>query len=54
MVFPFRYAQKGVVRRAPKARVSGGGGGGGMLPQKMFIFRASEDAISHFFQGEVS
>ena len=40
MFFPFRYAQEGVVKREPKARASRGCGD--MLPQKMFIFRASE------------
>ena len=40
MVFPFRYAQEGVVKQAPKAQTSRGGLG--VLPQKSFIFRASE------------
>lgn len=40
VVFPFRYAQEGVVKQAPKAQTSRGGLG--VLPQKSFIFRASE------------
>ena len=40
VVFPFAYAQEGVVKRAPKTRTLRGCGG--MLPQKIFIFRASE------------
>ena len=38
VVFPFRYAQVGVVKRAPKARASKGGGGGGhALPEKFYL-----------------
>ena len=48
VVFPFRYAQVGVVKRAPKARASKGGGGGGMLSQKSFICRASEMPFPFF------
>ena len=47
MVFPFRYAQEGVVKRG------GGGGYGGMLPQKMFILGPQKRHFP-FFQGEVS
>ena len=37
VVFPFRYAQVGVVKRAPKARASKGGGGGHALLEKFYL-----------------
>ena len=40
MVFPFRRAKEGVVKRVPKARASRGVWG--LPPQKIFIFRVSE------------
>ena len=46
MVFPFRYAQESVVKRAPKAPASRKCGG--MLPQKNFIYRASEMPFTIF------
>ena len=49
VVFPSRYAQEAEGKRAPKAR--GARWSGGMLPQKIFIFRASEMPFLMFFRG---
>ena len=46
MVFPFSYTQEGLVKRAAKAKALGGSKG--MLPQKTFLFRASEMPFSMF------
>ena len=51
MVFSFRYAQEGVVKRAPEVRASRGVWG--HAPPEKNYFGGLGNAIFHFFQGEV-
>ena len=37
MVFPFRYAQEGVVKQAPKAQATRGGGSGAYSLRKVLF-----------------